>query len=68
MLCVRAVSKIMERQEPLKYEGRNSIRDLGRGSIVNLGSVSSYGAAPGMMPYTVSKHAVIGITKQAGWS
>ncbi|KAL8729342.1 MAG: hypothetical protein Q9181_005040 [Wetmoreana brouardii] len=65
MFCVRAVSKVMAGQEPLKYEGRNGTRDLGRGSIVNLGSVSSYCAAPGMMPYTVSKHAVIGITKTA---
>ena len=34
MLCVRAVSKAMESQEPLKYEGRHGTRDLGRGSIV----------------------------------
>ncbi|KAL9591531.1 MAG: hypothetical protein Q9179_007629, partial [Wetmoreana sp. 5 TL-2023] len=65
LLCVRAVSKVMAAQEPLKYEGRNGTRDLGRGSIINLGSVSSYCAAPGMMPYTVSKHAIIGITKTA---
>ncbi|KAL8654372.1 MAG: hypothetical protein Q9210_001532 [Variospora velana] len=65
MLCVRAVSKVMAGQEPLMHRGRRSIRDLGRGSIVNLGSVSSYCAAPGMMPYTASKHAVVGITKTA---
>lgn len=68
MLCVRAVSKAMASQEPLRYEGRHGSRNLGRGSIVNLGSVASYCAAPGMMPYTVSKHAVIGLTKTAGKS
>ena len=66
MLCVRAVSKAMAEQEPLQYEGRHGTRSLGRGSIVNLGSVNSYCAAPGMLPYTVSKHAVAGITKTAG--
>ncbi|KAL9012830.1 MAG: hypothetical protein Q9173_002422 [Seirophora scorigena] len=65
MLCVRAVSKAMAGQEPLTHQGRRGSRDLGRGSIVNLGSVNSYCAAPGMMPYTASKHAVVGITKTA---
>lgn len=67
MLCVRAVSRAMATQEPLGYESRRSgTRSLSRGSIVNLGSVNSYVAAPGMMPYTASKHAIIGITKTAG--
>ncbi|KAI4115300.1 MAG: hypothetical protein LQ345_004077 [Seirophora villosa] len=65
MLCVRAVSKAMAGQEPLTHQGRRGSRDLGRGSIVNLGSVNSYCAAPGMMPYIASKHAVVGITKTA---
>ena len=69
MLCVRAVSKAMAAQEPLSYESRRfGTRSLGRGSIVNVGSVNSYVAAPGMMPYTTSKHAIIGITKSAGLS
>ena len=69
MLCVRAVSKAMVAQEPLSYESRRSgTRSLGRGSIINVGSVNSHVAAPGMMPYTVSKHAIIGITKSAGTS
>ena len=67
MLCVRAVSKAMAAQEPLSYESRRSgTRTLGRGSIVNLGSVTSYIAPQGMMPYTASKHAIAGITKTAG--
>ena len=67
MLCVRAVAKAMASQEPLSYESRRAgTRSLGRGSIINLGSVNSYVAAPGMMPYTASKHAIVGITKTAG--
>ena len=67
MLCVQAVSKTMAKQQPLSYESRRSgTRTLGRGSIVNLGSVTSYIAPQGMMPYTVSKHAIAGITKTAG--
>ena len=69
MLCVRAVSRAMAAQEPLSYESRRfGTRSLGRGSIVNLGSVNSHVAAPGMMSYTTSKHAIIGITKSAGMS
>ncbi|KAK6067168.1 short-chain dehydrogenase reductase [Seiridium cupressi] len=63
MLCVRGVTKVMAEQEPLTYTGRHGTRSLGRGSIVNLGSVNSYVVAPGMMPYTTSKHAIIRLTK-----
>ncbi|KAI0379495.1 NAD(P)-binding protein [Hypomontagnella monticulosa] len=65
MLCVRAVTKVMAAQDPLEYKSRHGTRSLGRGSIVNLGSMSSYVASPGAMSYTASKHAVIGITKSA---
>ncbi|KAI1453661.1 NAD(P)-binding protein [Annulohypoxylon moriforme] len=66
MLCVRAVSEVMAQQEPLTYKSRrHGERSLGRGSIVNLGSINSYIAAPGMLSYTTSKHAVIGLTKSA---
>lgn len=69
MLCMRAVSQAMAAQEPLSYESRrHGKRSLGRGSIVNLGSANSHVAASGMMPYTASKHAVMGITKTAGMS
>ncbi|OTA98254.1 hypothetical protein M426DRAFT_70185, partial [Hypoxylon sp. CI-4A] len=67
MLCVRAVTQAMIQQEPLTHtSARHSARSLRRGSIVNLASINSYIGAPGMMPYTTSKHAVIGITKTAG--
>ena len=66
MLCNRAVSKAMASQKPLTHESRNGTRSLGRGAIVNLASIMSYVATPGMMSYTASKHAVLGITKSAG--
>jgi NAD(P)-dependent dehydrogenase (short-subunit alcohol dehydrogenase family) len=66
MLCMRAVSKAMATQESLSYESRHGQRSLGRGSIVNLGSLSSLVGAAGMMAYTASKHAVLGMTKVAG--
>ncbi|KAF2997753.1 hypothetical protein E8E14_005715 [Neopestalotiopsis sp. 37M] len=66
LLCVRAVSKAMSTQEPLTYTSRRyGTRSLGRGCIVNLGSINSFMAAPGMSPYIASKHAVVGITKSA---
>ena len=66
MLCIRAVSKVMSTQEPLTYEGRHGPRSLGRGSIVNMGSLSSFIGGPGRMAYTTSKHALIGMAKVAG--
>ena len=35
----------------------------GRGSIVNVGSVHSFKIVPGYFPYAVTKHAVIGLTR-----
>lgn len=42
--------------------GRCMLADRG-GSIVNIGSLTSVGGFPGRAAYTVSKHAVIGLTK-----
>ncbi|KAH9893883.1 NAD(P)-binding protein [Xylariomycetidae sp. FL2044] len=66
MLCVREVAKVMAKQEPLTHTSRrHGTRSLGRGSIVNLGSLNSYIAMPGMSSYIMSKHAVVGLTKSA---
>lgn len=66
MLCMRAVSKVMSSQEPLKVKGRRAgERSLGRGSIVNMGSANSYVGFGGALPYAASKHAVMGMTKTA---
>lgn len=67
---VRAVSAAMAAQDELMHvsSGRhgNTTRNLGRGSIILLGSVTSYIAGPGMLNYTTSRHAIIGVTKSAG--
>lgn len=70
MLVVSTVSKAMALQEPRTYQNpssRNpSTRNLGRGSIVTIASVNAFVPGPGMLPYTTSKPAVVGITKSAG--
>jgi NAD(P)-dependent dehydrogenase (short-subunit alcohol dehydrogenase family) len=69
--CVKAVLAAMIAQEPLTFtssrprsEGRGP-KNLGRGSIVNLGSVYSHLADYGLLAYTVAKHGVMGVTKAA---
>lgn len=66
VLFTHAITRAMQKQETLNYTSRHGTRSLGRGSIVLLGSVSSYVTAPGMLPYVTSKHAIVGITKSAG--
>lgn len=41
------------------------MRERGGGAIVNTASTAAQGAAPGLVAYSASKHAVIGITKTA---
>ncbi|PQE08879.1 oxidoreductase short-chain dehydrogenase reductase family protein [Rutstroemia sp. NJR-2017a BVV2] len=41
-------------------------RNLGGGSIVNVGSALSFGAVPYKVGYVASKHALLGITKASG--
>ena len=53
-LCARAAFGQMRRQTP---QG---------GRIINNGSISAYVPRPGYAPYTVSKHAVTGLTRQLG--
>ena len=58
----------MRKQKPRKFKSRNGERDIGRGAIVNIASANSFAGLPGKMAYTVSKHAVMGLTKMAGKS
>jgi len=55
----------MKLQEPRVVQGRTGSRNVGRGSIVNLGSGNSFVAAAAMVQYVAAKHAVLGITKTA---
>jgi len=66
LLCMRAVTAAMKRQESVSIQSRNGLRSVGRGVIINLGSCNSYMATPGITQYTTAKHAVIGMTKNAG--
>lgn len=50
-LCARAAFGMMRRQDP---QG---------GRIINNGSISAHVPRPGSAPYTVSKHAVTGLTR-----
>lgn len=62
-LVTRAVSAAMKLQEAQPTGGPG--RGTSRGTIVNIGSASSFVATPGMVQYTAAKHAVVGITKNA---
>lgn len=53
-LCARAAFGLMRRQAP---QG---------GRIINNGSISAHVPRPGSAPYTMSKHAVTGLTKTLG--
>ena len=66
MLCVRAELAAMRKQSPKEFKSRNGTRDIGRGAIVNLASANSFAGLPGKGSYTISKHAVMGLTKMAG--
>ncbi|MBA4781763.1 MAG: SDR family oxidoreductase [Rhizobiales bacterium] len=50
-LCARAAFSLMRRQEPMG------------GRIINNGSISAHAPRPGSVPYTVTKHAITGLTK-----
>lgn len=54
VLCARAAFHLMRHQAP---QG---------GRIINNGSISAHAPRPGSVPYTVSKHAVTGLTKTLG--
>lgn len=53
-LCARAAFGLMRRQDP---KG---------GRIINNGSISAHAPRPGSVPYTMSKHAVTGLTRTLG--
>ncbi|MEX2518106.1 MAG: SDR family oxidoreductase [Paracoccaceae bacterium] len=51
LLCARAAFALMKRQDP---KG---------GRIINNGSISAHAPRPGSVAYTVTKHAITGLTK-----
>ncbi|KAF2138297.1 uncharacterized protein K452DRAFT_301256 [Aplosporella prunicola CBS 121167] len=61
-LCHRAQLRLMQQQEVLEAR-------MGRGTIVNVASVYGLGGPPTltpMTPYSVGKHAIVGLTKADG--
>ena len=65
-LVTRTVSALMKLQEAKLVKRGLPERGTTRGSIVIIGSASAFVATPGMAQYTTAKHAVLGITKNAG--
>lgn len=65
-IVTRALSALMKTQDPVPVDEAVPARGVSQGSIVNVGSASGFVATPGMVQYTAAKHAVIGITKNAG--
>ncbi|KAI0147455.1 hypothetical protein GGR57DRAFT_251662 [Xylariaceae sp. FL1272] len=64
-LVTSIVSKAMKTQEAQDIDADSPERGKTRGSIVNLGSAASLTPIPQRVSYTASKHAVVGITKNA---
>jgi NAD(P)-dependent dehydrogenase (short-subunit alcohol dehydrogenase family) len=67
-LVTRTMSALMKSQEAIAVDSSNPLRGTTRGSIVHLGSASSFVATPKMIQYTTAKHAVLGVVKNAGGS
>lgn len=66
MLVTRDISAAMKTQAALPVDLASPNRGTTRGAIVNMGSAQSLVAWPGMVQYTASKFAVLGISKNAG--
>ena len=65
LLCTQAEIEAMLKQAPMVSIGSHNPLRAQRGSIVNIASICGSQVIPNMVPYTTSKHAVIGITKAA---
>jgi NAD(P)-dependent dehydrogenase (short-subunit alcohol dehydrogenase family) len=64
--CMQAVIKVMKTQSIATCSNRGREREVGRGVILNLGSCNSFTATPHIVQYTTTKHAVLGMTRNAG--
>lgn len=65
-LVTREATRVMRAQKLRPVLDSAPGRGTTRGSIVNLCSASSLSAAWGVLPYTTSKHASLGLTKNSG--
>ncbi|KAI1125349.1 NAD(P)-binding protein [Nemania abortiva] len=64
-LVTKEASVVMRSQEDQPVSATSPGRGTTRGCIVNLASASSLIASHGVLPYTVSKHAAVGLTKNS---
>ncbi|KAI1821190.1 NAD(P)-binding protein [Xylaria intraflava] len=67
-LVTKHLSAAMKAQEPIPVSSPaagSADRGTTRGSIVNVGSLASFLPQPDMVQYTASKHAALGITRNA---
>lgn len=65
MICMQEQILAMQKQTATCTPGIDNPRRAQRGSIVNIASITGFAGLQNMMPYNVSKHAVIGLTKSA---
>ena len=65
-LALRAETRAMKMLEARLASQVNPQRGRVRGVIINMGSCSSYCATASLGQYTTSKHAVLGLTRNAG--
>lgn len=65
-LVLRHVSAAMKLQQPRLVQPELPKRGSCRGTMVNMGSLASFVPQAGMVQYTASKHAVVGLSKNAG--
>ncbi|KAI1743797.1 NAD(P)-binding protein [Xylaria scruposa] len=64
-LVMKSVSAIMKTQEARLNDTDSPARGTTRGSIVVIGSASSFSSGPGLMQYTTSKFGVLGLAKNS---
>ncbi|RAK71701.1 NAD(P)-binding protein [Aspergillus fijiensis CBS 313.89] len=64
-LLTKYVSRTMKEQEARLVSARNAQRGCTRGVILNMASCASFVATPALTQYTTSKHAVLGLTRNA---
>lgn len=65
-LVTKQASILMRGQQEKLVSDAYVDRGKTRGSIVNIASGSSLVATAGVLPYTASKHAALGLTKNSG--
>ncbi|KAI0550089.1 NAD(P)-binding protein [Xylaria curta] len=64
-LVMKSVSAIMKTQDARLNDADSPARGTTRGSIVVIGSASSFSSGPGLMQYTTSKFGVLGLAKNS---